>query len=91
MLVHVYIVEFLHKLGEYIVSYDNVVETFSCSCSFEIVRILCCHILKVFNSLDIKTIPDMYILERWTKEEKNGYILDNKRTNVEEDVNLTVI
>ena len=33
----------------------------------------------------------MYILERWTKEEKNGYILDNNRTNVEEDVNLTVI
>ena len=34
---------------------------------------------------------DMYILKRWTKEAKSGCILDNRRINVEEDVNLSVI
>ena len=90
LLVHKYTVELLHKPDEYIVSYDTTNKTFLCSCiKFEIVRILCCHFLKVFDFLDIKTIPDMYILKRWTKEAKSGCILDNRRTNVEEDVNLT--
>ena len=30
----------------------------------------------------------MYILKKWTRETKSGYILDNRRINVEEDVNL---
>ena len=91
LLVHTYTVEFLHKPSEYIVSYDTVDKTFSCSCrKLEIVGILCCHVLKVFDSLDVKTISDMYILKRWTRETKSGCILDNRRTNVEKDVNLTV-
>jgi hypothetical protein len=28
----------------------------------------CCHILKVFVTLAIKTIPDNYILERWAQD-----------------------
>ena len=32
----------------------------------------------------------MYILKRWTREAKSGCILDNRRTYVEEDVNLSV-
>ena len=89
LLVHIYTIEFLHKIGEYIVSYGIADMTFSCSCrKFEIIGILCCHVLKVFDALDIKTISDMYILKRWTKEAKSGCIFDNKRINVEEDVNL---
>ena len=88
---HTYIIEFMHKLSEFIVSYDTANKTFLCSCrKFEIVRILCCHVLKVFDFLDMKTIPDMYISKRWTREEKSGCILDNRRTNVEKDVNLSV-
>ena len=65
LLVHTYIIEFMHKPGEFIVSYDIADKTFSCSCKkFEIVGILCCHVLKVFDFLDIKTIPNMYILKR---------------------------
>ncbi|XP_065625239.1 protein FAR1-RELATED SEQUENCE 5-like isoform X2 [Quercus suber] len=91
LLVHTYIVEFMHKPGEFIVSYDTADKTFSCSCrKFEIVGILCCHVLKVFDFLDIKTIPDMYILKRRTREAKSGCVLHNRRTNVEEDVNLSV-
>ena len=88
---HTYTIEFMHKPGEVIVSYDTIDKTFSCICrKFEIVGILCCHVLKVFDFLAIKTIPDMYILKRWTREAKSGCILDNRRTNVEEDVNLSV-
>ena len=62
---HTYTIEFMHKPGKFIVSYDTVDKTFSCSCKkFEIVGILCCHVLKVFDFLDIKTIPNMYILKR---------------------------
>ena len=32
----------------------------------------------------------MNILKRWTREAKSGCILDNRRTNVEKDVNLSV-
>ena len=87
---HTYTIELLYKPGEYIVSYDTADKTFLCSCrKFEIVGILCCYVLKVFNSLDIKTIPDMYILKKWTRETKSGCILDNRRINVKDDVNLT--
>ena len=54
LVVHTYTFEFMHKPSEYIVSYDIADKTFSCnSRKFEIVRILCCHVLKVFDSLDI--------------------------------------
>ena len=91
LLVHTYTVEFLHKLGVFLVSYDIADKTFSCSCrKFEIVEILRCHVLKIFDSLDIKTISNIYILKRWTRDTKSGCNLDNRRTNVEEDVNLSV-
>ena len=69
LLMHTYTVEFLHKPAEFIVSYNTTNKTFSCSCrKLQIVRILCYHVLKVFDSLDIKTIPDTYILKRLTRE-----------------------
>ena len=76
LLVHTYTIEFMHNPSEFIVSYDTANKTFLCSCrKFEIVGILCCHVLKVFDLLvdflDIKTIPDMYILKRWTRETKS--------------------
>ena len=89
LLVHTYTIEFIHKPGEFIVFYDTANKTFSCSCrKFEIVGNLCYH--EVFNFLDMKTILNMYILKRWTREAKSGCILDNRRTNVENDVNLSV-
>ena len=70
LLVHTYTVEFLHKFGVFLVSYDIADKTFSCSCrKFEIVGNLCYH--EVFNFLDMKTILDMYILKRWTRETKS--------------------
>ena len=71
LLVHTYTVVLLNKDGEYIVSFDSIEKTISCNCrKFETVGILCCHALKVFDLLDIKTIPDIYILKRWRREAK---------------------
>ena len=71
LLVHTYTVVLLNEDGEYIVSFDFIEKTISCSYrKFETVGILCCHALKVFDLLDIKTIPDIYILKRWRREAK---------------------
>uniref|UniRef100_A0A2N9FJV3 Protein FAR1-RELATED SEQUENCE n=1 Tax=Fagus sylvatica TaxID=28930 RepID=A0A2N9FJV3_FAGSY len=62
-----------------------------CSCrKFETFGILCCHALKVFDVLDIKIIPGLYLLKRWTREAKNGYVLDRSGRDVQEDVNLDI-
>jgi hypothetical protein len=89
--VHEYIVGLYEKDKEYkvIFDHDNKIISYSCM-KFEIFGILCCHALKVFDLLDIKRIPDAYILERWTREAKSGPILNIKMKNVEDDVNLNV-
>jgi hypothetical protein len=46
--------------------------------------------LKVFDVLDIKIIPGLYLLKRWTTEAKNGYVLDRSGRDVQEDVNLDI-
>lgn len=49
----------------------------SCSCQmFEFEGILCRHILKVLNLLDIKEIPPQYILHRWTRNAVYGVVGD---------------
>ncbi|KAK3175722.1 hypothetical protein Dsin_029445 [Dipteronia sinensis] len=47
----------------------------SCSCQmFEFEGMLCRHILKVFNLLDIKEIPPQYLLHRWTRNAVYGIV-----------------
>ncbi|XP_050219353.1 protein FAR1-RELATED SEQUENCE 7-like isoform X2 [Mercurialis annua] len=53
-----------------------------CSCQmFEFEGILCRHILRVFNLLDIKEIPSRYILHRWTRNAEYGTV-DNVESGV---------
>ncbi|WCJ23606.1 FAR1-related sequence 7 [Euphorbia peplus] len=48
-----------------------------CSCQmFEFEGILCRHVLRVFNLLDIREIPSRYILHRWTRNAVYGTICD---------------
>ena len=48
-------------------------ETLSCTCrKFESFGILCRHGLKVFDVLDIKLIPNRYIMKRWRRDAKDG-------------------
>ncbi|XP_068650681.1 protein FAR1-RELATED SEQUENCE 5-like [Aristolochia californica] len=65
----------------------------SCSCHmFEVVGILCRHVLKVFTTLNIMTLPPHYILTRWTREAKSGVVLDERgvvmQANCRESVTL---
>ena len=88
---HEYIVVLLEKVEEYKVLISPISRTISCSCrKFETFGILYCHALKVFDILDIKIIPDAYILKRWTREAKNGYVIDSIGKDVHGDVNLKV-
>ncbi|XP_009131712.1 protein FAR1-RELATED SEQUENCE 12 isoform X1 [Brassica rapa] len=49
----------------------------SCSCQmFEHEGLLCRHVLKVFNLLEVKELPSKYILHRWTKNAEFGFVRD---------------
>ena len=48
-----------------------------CSCQmFEFEGVLCRHVLKVFQLVNIRDIPSCYILHRWTKNAKYGFVGD---------------
>lgn len=50
------------------VAYDNIEQTVICSCKrFVRVGLLCSHILMVFKNLEFETIPDKYVIPRWSK------------------------
>ncbi|KAL0361050.1 UNVERIFIED_CONTAM: protein FAR1-RELATED SEQUENCE 7 [Sesamum radiatum] len=54
------------------VMFDRQQEEIKCSChKFESMGILCRHILKAFNYMNIRSIPEKYIKKRWTKNVRN--------------------
>ncbi|KAG0470202.1 hypothetical protein HPP92_016902 [Vanilla planifolia] len=64
-------------LHTWMVTYDSSDKRASCSCcKFERTGILCRHILRVFLNVDVRVLPEHYILKRWTKDAKNGFVLD---------------
>ena len=88
---HEYIVGIFDESREYKVVCNHVNKIISCGCrKFETFGILCGHSLKFFYLLDIKIIPSIYILKKWTREAKSEYILNTMMKNVEDDVNLNV-
>jgi zinc finger SWIM domain-containing protein 3 len=59
----------------------------SCDCrKFETHGILCCHALKVLDVMNIKLIPEHYILKRWTRDARLGSNQDWKGRHVELDI-----
>lgn len=49
----------------------------SCECrKFDTYGILCSHALKALDAMDIKLIPDKYILKRWTRCARSGSVQD---------------
>jgi zinc finger SWIM domain-containing protein 3 len=80
-----------------VTNYDNVKERtvmgnptelkVSCDCrKFETHGILCSHALKVLDVMNIKLIPEHYILKRWTREARLGSNQDWKGMHVELDM-----
>jgi zinc finger SWIM domain-containing protein 3 len=64
-------------------------QTVSCSCKkFEKHGILCSHALKSLDMMNIKWIPEAYILQRWTKEARSCIVQDNNGKDIVEDPKL---
>ncbi|XP_074306338.1 protein FAR1-RELATED SEQUENCE 1-like [Silene latifolia] len=56
------------------VSIDTITGEYKCDCKmFEFRGILCRHIMKCLDVLDVKAIPHKYIIERWRKDLVRGY------------------
>ncbi|PNX99811.1 FAR1-related protein [Trifolium pratense] len=78
------------RTREWRVLFDPVKSSISCTCrKFESFGILCCHALKVFDTNDVKLIPNEYILKRWTREARNGVIIDTGGNEVVDDPKLS--
>lgn len=64
----------------------------SCSCQmFEYEGLLCRHILKVFNLLDIRELPSRYILHRWTKNAEFGFVRDVESGVTSQDLKALMV
>ncbi|XP_043705344.1 protein FAR1-RELATED SEQUENCE 5-like [Telopea speciosissima] len=92
---HQYIVGMVDEEGEFVEGEHTVLykiheQVLECSCrKFETYGILCCHVLKVLDVLEIKCIPEKYILRRWTRAAKDILVEDSKGKEVMEDVQLS--
>jgi len=74
---------------ERIVVGDPLEQTASCSCfQFKRTGVLCGHALKVLDLMNIKLLPNHYLLKRWTREAKYGTIQDTKGRNIIENPKL---
>ncbi|XP_043720792.1 protein FAR1-RELATED SEQUENCE 5-like [Telopea speciosissima] len=86
---HKYAIGILDSDMTFKVECDPSKSIIECSCKkFETFGILCCHALKIMDRLDMKSIPEAYILSRWTRAARSIVVEDSKGTQVEEDVNL---
>ncbi|XP_058726869.1 protein FAR1-RELATED SEQUENCE 5-like [Vicia villosa] len=78
------------NLGEWQVSFDLNKNSICCSCrKFESFGILCCHCLRLFIHMDVKSVPEQYILKRWTKLARSETSRNVEVNYVVEDVDLS--
>lgn len=62
---------------KHVVTFTAVNISVSCSCQmFEYEGILCRHILRVLQILELREVPPRYILHRWTRNAENGVFPD---------------
>ncbi|XP_020415571.1 protein FAR1-RELATED SEQUENCE 1-like [Prunus persica] len=62
----------------------------SCSCRlFEMKGFLCSHALKILtNYMNVKEIPNQYILKRWTRKARSESVKDMHGCDIQTDVKL---
>ncbi|KAK2438899.1 protein FAR1-RELATED SEQUENCE [Trifolium repens] len=85
-----FVIAMVGDLGDCQVSFDLDKTSISCSChKFESFGILCCHCIKVFIHMDVKSVPACYILKRWTKLARSGALPNVGASNVVEDADLS--
>lgn len=81
-----YVIGIVDQDREWRVLYDPNKQMVSCSCrKFEMAGLICCHIVKVFDVMDVKLLPENYILKRWTREARSGVVKDYIGNEVEEN------
>ncbi|KAK8916683.1 Protein FAR1-RELATED SEQUENCE 5 [Platanthera zijinensis] len=74
---HEYVVGVFNACKECTVSFNPFNGSIACSCKmFETCGILCRHGIKVFDTLDIKIIPNNYIIRRWTRNARDDELPD---------------
>jgi zinc finger SWIM domain-containing protein 3 len=74
---------------ERVVVGDPLEQTASCNCGqFARTGVLCSHALKILDLMNIKFLPNHYVLKRWTREAKYGTIQDNTGKSIIEDPKL---
>ncbi|TVU29800.1 hypothetical protein EJB05_21387 [Eragrostis curvula] len=84
-----YIVAILEKERQYKVYGNPSDQTVSCSCrKFETLGFLCSHALKILDTMDIKYLPDRYILKRWKKNARCLTAPQVEDRKVQEDTTL---
>ncbi|XP_020235258.1 protein FAR1-RELATED SEQUENCE 5 [Cajanus cajan] len=84
------VIAMVKDLGEWKVSFDLDKKIIHCSCcKFETFGILCCHCLRVFIHMDVKSVPEQYILKRWTKLARSVSLPNVSVRHVVEDAQLT--
>ena len=80
--IHSYMVGVFNRYAKYEVLWNPLDEILSRNCKkFETFGIFCRHGLKVFDVLDIKLIPNRYIMNRWRRDVKDGSEKDCTRHN----------
>ncbi|XP_050241042.1 protein FAR1-RELATED SEQUENCE 5-like [Quercus robur] len=88
---HEYIVSIYGKPKDRRVIWNPFEKIVSCGCrKFERTRILCSHALKILDVMDIKVLPEKYILKRWTKDAKNEIVQDFNGHGIKADTKLEV-
>ncbi|MCH83980.1 protein FAR1-RELATED SEQUENCE 5-like, partial [Trifolium medium] len=76
--------------GEWQVSFDLNNNLICCTCrKFENFGILCCHCISVFIHMRVKSVPEQYILKRWTKLARSETLPTVGVSDVIEDVDLS--
>jgi zinc finger SWIM domain-containing protein 3 len=87
---HTYVVGLFNGHRTYKITWNPLEQNLSCSCQkFETFGILCRHALKIFGVLDIKLIPDEYIIKRWRKDAKDEKNFTKKE--IELDIRLEYV
>ena len=89
---HSYVVGVFNQYGKYEVMWNPLDETLSCSCrKFKSFGILCRHGLKILYVLDIKLIPNRYIMKRWRRNAKDGSRKNCTTHNIKPDTRLKYV
>jgi zinc finger SWIM domain-containing protein 3 len=77
------------KNHEHTVRFSSLESTVLCSCKkFEFAGILCSHALKILDVNNIKSVPEKYILKRWTVDAKVLHI--SSMCNIHEDPKVNI-